>query len=154
LETLDVNDIIAESLRGEQFHWRDIIFVSQPEQHKSTISRNRGQCTFKINFQRILSCGFTLNEQVLTDSELGYWLKNTEDGVLVLKLFNSRAHILFGKLKQVIALEVSCQGAPCFVLSAYRDSKAQWLHTCQTQAFHLNTVEEEERSIVGAMKWC
>jgi hypothetical protein len=121
LETLHVNDIIAESLRGEMY-WRDIIFVSQPEPPTPTISRNRGQCTFKINFQRLLSCGFTLNEQVLPDSELGYWLKNTEDGVLVLKLFNSRAHILFGKLKQVIALEVSCQGAPCFVLSVYRDN--------------------------------
>ena len=119
LETLDLKDIVAENVRRQNSPWSRTIFVQQPRPYTSTILRSRGQCTFRINFQRLLSCGFKLKKQVLADSELGYWLKNTEVGVLVLKLFNSHAHILFEKLEQKISLEVSCQGAPCFVLSIY-----------------------------------
>ena len=121
LETLDITGIVAKSSRGEKMYFSQIIFVSQPEAHKSTVSRIRGQCTFRINLQRLLSCGFNLNEQFLEDSGLGHWVKNTEGGFLVLKLFNSRARILFEKLEQVVALEVSCQDGPCFVLSVYQD---------------------------------
>jgi hypothetical protein len=81
-----------------------------------------------------LSCGFNLKKQVLNDSRLGCWVKNTEDGVLVLKLFNSCARILFERLKQVVALEVSCQGDPCFILLFYPD---RVVDTESTEAVYL-----------------
>ena len=125
LQTMDIKDIVAEDVRRQNSPWSRTIFVQQPQPYTSTILRKRGQCTFRINFQPLLSCGFKLNKQVFADAQLGYWLLNTEDGFLVLKLCNSRARILFEELEgkeQVVALEVSCQDAPCFVLSVYRDT--------------------------------
>jgi hypothetical protein len=152
LETLEAKDIVAKSWRGEKMYFSQIIFVSQPEAHKSTISRIRGQCTFRINFQPLLSCGFNLNEQFLEDSGLGYWVKSTEDGFLVLKLLNSRARILFEKLKQEIALEVSCQDAPCFVLLVYGDKFVDRERTIAT--YLPNSGFSFEHSRRGGEKHC
>jgi hypothetical protein len=124
LETLDLKDIVAENVRRQNTPWSRTIFVQQPQQYTSTRSRNRGQCTFRINFQRLLSCGFSFNKLALAESELGYWVMNAEDGLLVLKLFNGndRAEVRFEKLELVVELEVSCQGDPCFFLRFYPNS--------------------------------
>lgn len=119
LETLELKYIAAENVRRQTPHSSETILVQQPEPHTSTRSPNRGQCTFRINIQGLLSCGFNVEEQVLANSELGYWAKTTEDGLLVLKLFNSRARILFEKLEQQVELKVSCQGDPCFFLRSF-----------------------------------